>query len=174
MRFCTITNMASEIIIQLSTRWLTWLKKIRNALDNKNYACGVFIDLEKAFDTVNHTILLGKLKYYGVRGITNNWFKSFLEHRYQYTNIKEYSSEKLLITHSVLQGSVLGPLLFLLYINDLHKAMMHYSVHYFADDTNLLLTDKSVEKINKYLDDNLKHLCQWIRSNKLSINGYRK
>ena len=63
-------------------------EKIRNALDNKNYACGVFIDLEKAFDTVNQTILLDKLKYYGVRGITNNWFKSFLEHRYQYTNIK--------------------------------------------------------------------------------------
>ena len=146
-------------------------EKIRNALDSKYYACGVFIDLEKAFDTVNHTILLDKLKYYGVRGITNTWFKSFLQHRYQYTNIKECSSEKLLITHGVPQGSVLGPLLFLLYINDLHKAMMHCSVYHFADDANLLLIDKSLKRINKHINHDLKYLFQWIRSNRLSLNG---
>ena len=146
-------------------------EKMRNALDNKNYAYGVFVDLEKAFHIVNYTILLDKLKYYGVRGITNNWFKSFLKHRYQYTNIKECISEKLLITHGVPQGSVLGPLLFLLYVNDLHKAMTHCSVHQFADDTNLLLIDKSLEKINKYINHDLRHRCQWIRSNKLSLNG---
>ena len=89
--------------------------------------------------TVNHTILLEKLKYFGVRGITNNWFKSFLRDRYQYTNVKECSSEKLLITNGVPQSSVLVPLLFLLCINNLHKAMMHCSVHHFPDDTNILL-----------------------------------
>ena len=88
---------------------------------------------------MNHKILLDKLKYYGVRGIINNWFKSFLEHRFQYTNIKECSSGKLLITHGVPQGSILGPLLFLLYINDLHNAMVHRSVLHFADDTKNLL-----------------------------------
>ena len=73
-------------------------EKIRNALGSKYYACSVFIDLENAFGTVNHTILLDKLKYYGVRGIANIYFQSFLQDRYQYTNIKEYSSEKLLTT----------------------------------------------------------------------------
>ena len=126
-------------------------EEIRNSLENKNYTCGVFMDLEKAFYTLNHTILLGKLKYYGVRGITNNWFKSFLEHRYQYTDIKEGSSEKLLITCGAPQGSVLGSLLFLLYINNLHKALMHCSVHNFADDTNLLLINKLLRKIKNTL-----------------------
>ena len=93
---------------------------------------------------MNHTILLDKLKYYGVRRIANNCFKSFLQNRYQYTNIKECSSEKLLITHGLPQDSALGPLLFLLYINDLQKAMMHCSLHHFIDDKNLLLIDKSL------------------------------
>ena len=135
-------------------------EKIRNALDNKTYACGVYIDLEKAFNTVNCTILLDKLKYYGVRGTTNNWFKSFLKHRFQHTNIKECSSEKLLIIHGVAQGSVLEPLLFLIYINNLHKAMVHCSVHHFEDDTNLLIIDKSLKKINKYIN----HDCNRTRT----------
>ena len=123
---------------------------------------------------MNHAILPDKLKYYGVRGITSNWFKFLLEHRYQCTNIKECSSENFLIIHGVPQGSVLGLLLFPLYINDLHKAMMHCSVHHFADDTNLLLINKSLKEINKDISNDLKHLCPWIRSFSLSTNGGRK
>ena len=146
-------------------------EKIREALDKKQFACGIFIDLQKAFDTVNHDILLDKLNYYGVKGTSNMWFKTFLKDRFQYTTLKEHSSEKLMSTHGVPQGSVLGPLLFLLFINDLHKAILHSSVHHFADDTNLLLAEKSLKRINKLVNHDLKVLCQWIRSNKLSLNA---
>ena len=123
-----------------------------NALDNKHYACGVFIDLEKALDTVNHSILLDKLKYYGVRGITNIGVNNFSKID---TNIKECSSEKLLINHGVPQGLVLGLLLYLLYINDLHKVMIHSSAHHFVDDRNLLFTDKSLKNISKHINHDI-------------------
>ena len=122
------------------------------------FACGIFNDLQKAFGTVNHDILLYKLNYYCVKGISNIWFETLLKERYQYTTIKEYCSDKLISTHGVPQGSVLGPLLFLLFINDLRKAIIHSSLDHFADDT------KRFDKLD------LKALCQWIRSNKLSLN----
>ena len=91
-------------------------EKIKHALDSGNHACGVFIDLQKAFDTVNHNILVDKLSYYGIRGISNQWFKSYLSNRTQYVSINGFDSDKMNIKHGVPQGSVLGPLLFLIYI----------------------------------------------------------
>ena len=129
--------------------------------------CGIFIDLRKAFDTVNHDILLDKLNYYGVKGISNMWLVTFLKERYQYTTIKEYNSDKLMSTNGLPQGSVLGPLLFLLFTSDLHKATIRSSVHHFADDINLLSAEKPLKKLT---NSNLKALCQWICSKQLSHN----
>ena len=94
-------------------------EKIKETIDNKKYGCGIFIDLRKAFDTVNHEILLRKLDHYGIRGMAQNWFKSYLTNRKQYVSLNGESSELKQIACGVPQGSCLGPLLFLLYINDL-------------------------------------------------------
>ena len=126
---------------------------LMNALDDGNFACGIFVDLQKAFDTVDHSILLKKLEHYGIRGIVNNWFKSYLSDRKQYVSIDGFNSNLATITCGVPQGSVLGPLLFLLYINDLNLAIKHCKVYHFADDTNLLNINKSVKKMNKFINN---------------------
>ena len=128
------------------------------------------MDLQKAFDTVNHEILLEKLNYYGVRGTVNNWFKSYLEDRKQIVSINGYESDIKIIKHGVPQGSVLGPLLFLLYINDLNICIKNSKVYHFADDTNLLHINSSYKKLQKNLNKDLKNLCSWLLANKISLN----
>ena len=96
---------------------------IRHAIDNGNFACDVFIDLQEAFDTVNYDILLSKLNYYGMRGVAFNWFKSYLSDRNQYATINNERSEIQTIKYGVPQGFILGPLLFLIYTNDLSRSI---------------------------------------------------
>ena len=108
-------------------------------MDNKLFTCGIFVNLEKAFDTVNHNILIKKLDYYGVRGKVNDWFSSYLSNRTQYVALGGSKSKDLPITCGVPQGSILGPLLFLIYINDMNIALKHSLVYHFADDTNLTI-----------------------------------
>ena len=143
---------------------------VRNALDNNCYASGIFVDLQKAFDTVDHDILLYKLNHYGIRGIENKWFKSFLSNRRQFVSIDGINSSDTIVEHGVPQGSVLGPLLFLLYINDLNKAIKHCKTIHFADDTCLILKNKSLKQMRKYLNVDLRNLSNWLSANKISLN----
>ena len=144
---------------------------IRIALDTGKFACGIFVDLQKAFDTVDHNILLRKLDHYGIRGLSNSWFKSYLSNRKQFVSILGFNSIENVIKHGVPQGSVLGPLLFLLYINYLHVAIKNSLVHHFADDTNLLMVDKSLKSLQKKVNFDLKMLNHWLNANKICLNA---
>ena len=144
--------------------------RIQEACDNGQYACRIYIDFKKAFDTVNHNIRLDKLAHYGVRGTENKWFKTYLTNRKQHVTVSGQTSDNALIEFGVPQGSVLGLLLFLIYINDLNQAIKVSRVHHFPDDTNLLLVGNSLKKINKHINHDLKLLTTWLRANRISLN----
>ena len=149
---------------------LNLTENIKQELDRGKFGCGIFIDFQKAFDTVDHNILLQKLSYYGVRGKSNEWFKSYLCDRKQFVSINGFQSDLSEIKCGVPQGSVLGPLLFLIYINDLHLAIKSCKIHHFADDTNLLHFNDSIKKLNKDINYDLKQLVHWLNANKISLN----
>ena len=110
---------------------------MKQTVDDGRFGCGIFIDLKKAFDTVNHCILFKKIEHYGIRGVPLDWFTSYLINRKQYVSVCGNISETLEVTCGVPQGSVLGPLLFPIYINDLPKVSKKLTFFPFADDTNM-------------------------------------
>ena len=149
---------------------LDFVKTIEDALVNDELAIGVFCDLSKAFDTINHDVLLEKLDHYGIRGTFNDWFRTYLSGREQYVDWNGKQSNKLPITTGVPQGSILGPLLFLIYINDLPSASKLKTV-LFADDSNFLIRGKSLSTLADTLNKELKLISDFFKANKLKLNA---
>ena len=142
----------------------------KSIIDEGNLTVGVFIDLAKAFNTVDHNILLNKLNHYGIRGVVNDWFRSYLTNRMQYVSIDKPNSTHSLIKCGVPQGSILGPVLFLIYINDLNQVSDILHTIMFADDTNLFLSGSKISEIELKLNNELSLLTEWFSANHLSLN----
>ena len=143
---------------------------IQTNMNNCLFSCGIFIDLKKAFDTVDHEILLHKLDHYGFHGIINIWFSSYLQGKTQTTQIRPHISERLDSTWGVPQGSVLSPQLFLLYINDIQESSDKLSFYLFLEDINILFTDKNLKSLELYVNQELNKVYDWLTANKLTLN----
>ena len=149
---------------------LEFTQRINIAFENKESAIGLFCDLSKAFDTIEHTILLKKLEIYGIRGIALKWFESYLTERKFFVQINEMKSDLQNISFGVPQGSILGPLLFIIYINDLPNSLEYCKPTMFADDTNLFKSSNNLRCVFSEMNIDANNLFEWFNANKLSLN----
>ena len=147
------------------------LNQISQGLDSPHseITMGLFLDLSKAFDTVDHQILLAKLNHYGIRGPTNDWFKSYLSGRSQFVTYKQVNSDYKTTSCGVPQGSILGPLLFLIYTNDLALSTK-MDIYLFADDTTAITRGKNSQDLYDEVNRESACLCEWFNANKLALN----
>ena len=143
---------------------------IHRSLDAGFHVLGIFLDLRKAFDVVSHDILTQKLAFYGVRGVCLEWFSSYLDGRQQRVKLNNNFSSFQTITHGVPQGSILGPLLFLLYVNDLTITGDDSRLLLFADDTTLLIRSRDSLSLQQSAQDILNRICTWLNANRLACN----
>ena len=148
------------------------LKYLYSNLDSGKLVLSIFLDFKKAFDCVSHKILLSKLYSYGIRGVALDWFESYLSDRSQYTSVNGVNSSVQKVTHGVPQGSNLGPLLFLIFINDLHNASNLFNYTLFADDSTLSVAfeNDNLRTFVKLLNKELKNVYNWLCANHISIN----
>ncbi len=146
------------------------VNKVTKNFENKSYTIGTFLDLSKAFDTINHDILIHKLEHYGIRGLALKWFQNYLSNRKQYTKVNGTKSAVRTVKCGVPQGSVLGPLLFIIYTNDLPNNLKNTSAILFADDTTLITQSEQINEVYANANIDLNIICDWFKSNKLSLN----
>ena len=144
--------------------------KISQAFQAGEDIVGLFIDFRKAFDCVNHAILLQKLDMYGIRGLAASWFKSYLHERSQYVSFNSISSDPRTLSCGVPQGSILGPLLFLIYINDFPSAVTQSTVFLYADDANCFVNSKNILEAITKINLQISKIESWTHANKLTIN----
>ena len=139
-------------------------------INSSKITLNILIDLRKAFDTVNHKLLIRKLFMYGIRGVPQLWFESYLENRYQYVSVESKTSSIKPINIGVPQGSILGPILFLIYINDLPSCTDNLKTTLFADDTTLSIANKNYEDLIPQINRELSNVQDWIGNNRLTVN----
>ena len=164
-------NLVSARNIQLTMHAiLSIIDKVQKAVDDCELSCGLFLDFSKAFDTVDHDILIDKLEYYGIRGIGKAWFTSYLKNRKQMVTVNGATSDLVIVPCGIPQGSVLGSILFLLYINDFHKCSSLFDFHLFADDAYLFYRQRDIAILRQHINTELKNVNRWLCSNKLSLN----
>lgn len=143
---------------------------IQGEMEKCNYSIGIFMDLSKAFDTIDHHILLKKLQHYGIRGIAYDWFVSYLKDRQQYVMVDGVKSSVKNIEHGIPQGSVLGPLLFLVYINDIINSSNYFKFSLFADDTVAIISQKNLNTLYLSANREMTNVSLWFKANKLALN----
>ena len=157
---------------------LEFVDRIKLEMDRKKIPFSIFLDLSKALNTLNHDILLTKLRYYGIEGVALNWFQSYLTKRTQYVQYNDTSSSIREIETGVPQGSILGPLLFIIYMNDFHTVSQKFTFILYADDTTLISplcwfihrSQSDMDYVSTMINMELSEISDWLAVNKLSLN----
>ena len=148
--------------------------QLYQSFNESKFTLGIFIDLSKAFDTVDHKILTKKLELYGIKGWNLGWFESYLSNRKQFITYDDKQTNIETITCGVPQGSILGPLLFIIFVNDLHKVTNYLDPIMFADNTNLFYSLKNIKTLFQIVNSELKVVNEWFLANNLSLNTKKK